>query len=219
VIDVLIAQRTTIAMVDEVPSLVQRAQAGDGGAFGALYERFAPEIRRFLLGHLNGHDEIADDLTADVFVKVLQRLGAYQVSGAPFSAWLYRIARNHLIDYVRAQARQRAGPLEGAMDVLAPNGEAILDRSLDRHELTSALAHLTPDQRRAITLRLVEGYSTAETAAMMGKTEDAIKKIQARGLLQLRRIIKQSRRADSRSRRYTAAPVTSGGMLARVGVA
>lgn len=208
-----------MAMVDDVPSLVLQAQAGDGGAFGVLYERYAPEIRRFLLGHLNGHHEIAEDLTADVFVKVLQRLGGYQVGAAPFSAWLYRVARNHLIDYVRARTRQPADPLDTATEVPAPNAEAILDRSLDRHELVSALDHLTPDQRRVIALRFVDGYTAAETAALMGKTEDAIKKIQARGLLQLRRMITWARRADNRSRRVRSVSVAAGEILVRAGVA
>jgi RNA polymerase sigma-70 factor (ECF subfamily) len=206
-------------MVDEVPGLVQQAQAGDGGAFGELYEQYAPEIRRYLLGHLNGHREIAEDLTADVFVKVLLRLGSYQVSGAPFSAWLYRIARNNLIDYQRARARQPVGPLDTATAVPASNAEAVLDRSLDRHELASALDHLTQDQRQVVTLRFLEGYSTAETAALMGKTEEAIKKLQARGLLQLRRVMKWASRAERQSRQLGSAQVAAGYILARAGVA
>lgn len=205
-------------MVGEVPDLIQQAQAGDGGAFSELYERYAPEIRRYLLGHLDGHPEIAEDLTADVFVKVLLRLGSYQIGGAPFSAWLYRIARNHLIDYQRARARQPVGPLDAASAVAAPNAEATLDRSLDRHELASALKHLTQDQRRVVALRFLEGYSTTETAALMGKTEEAIKKLQARGLLQLRRVIKVARRAE-RSWQPGSAQAADGYILARAGVA
>src|SRR5215210_9008148 len=101
-------------MADDVQTLVERAQAGDGGAFGELYEQFAPDISRYLLRHLNGHWESAEDLTEEVFVKVLQRLGSYQFRGMPFSAWLYRIARNHMIDYLRTRPRQSISSLDTA---------------------------------------------------------------------------------------------------------
>ena len=71
-----------------------------------------------------------------------------------------------------------------------------MDRSLDRHELTYALDRLTSDQRHVVTLRFLDGFTTAETAEIMGKTEDAVKKLQARGLVQLRRIIEKARRAE-----------------------
>src|SRR5215210_3040290 len=164
-------------MADEtqvlVQSLVERAQSGDGGAFGELYEQFAPEILRYLLRHLNGRRENAEDLTEEVFLKVLQRLGSYQFRGMPFSAWLYRIARNHMIDYLRTRPRHNIS-------------------SIDRHELADALAQLTAVQREVISLRFLHGYTTAETAQVVGKSEDAVKKLQARGLVQLRRIIERT---------------------------
>src|SRR5688572_28570759 len=96
------ARKADMVDVDEVQDLVERAQGGDGGAFGELYERFSPEIQRYLLRQVRGHREAAEDLTEEVFVKALRRLGGYQARGLPFAAWLYRIARNHLIDHVRS---------------------------------------------------------------------------------------------------------------------
>jgi RNA polymerase sigma-70 factor (ECF subfamily) len=187
-------------MADEtktlVQSLVERAQAGDGGAFGELYEQFAPEIFRYLLRHLNGRRESAEDLTEEVFVKVLERLGSYQFRGLPFSAWLYRIARNHMIDHLRSRPRQVISSLDQAPEIPEKKAEQTMDRSLDRHELTYALDRLTSDQRHVVTLRFLDGFTTAETAEIMGKTEDAVKKLQARGLVQLRRIIETARRAE-----------------------
>jgi len=187
-------------MADEtqtlVQSLVERAQAGDGGAFGELYEQFAPEIFRYLLRHLNGRRESAEDLTEEVFLKVLERLGSYQFRGLQFSAWLYRIARNHMIDHLRSRPRQIISSLDQAPEIPEKKAEQTMDRSLDRHELTYALDRLTSDQRHVVTLRFLDGFTTAETAEIMGKTEDAVKKLQARGLVQLRRIIETARRAE-----------------------
>jgi len=95
----------------------------------------------------------------------------------------------------------------------------VMDRSLDRHELTYALDRLTSDQRQVVVLRFLEGFTTAETAEMMGKTEDAVKKLQARGLVQLRRIIEQTRRAEDTPMVAAPLPASSGGRLATLGAA
>src|SRR5262249_25771808 len=123
------------AMADEtqalVQTLVERAQSGDGGAFGELYEQFAPEIYRYLLRHLNGRRESAEDLTEEVFLKVLERLGSYQFRGLPFSAWLYRIARNHMIDHLRSRPKQVVSSLDTAPQIPEKKAEQGLDPSLD----------------------------------------------------------------------------------------
>jgi len=205
-------------MADDVQTLVERAQAGDGGAFGELYEQFSPEIFRYLLRHLNGRRESAEDLTEEVFVKVLERLGSYQFRGLPFSAWLYRIARNHMIDHLRSRPRQIVSSLDTAPEIPEKKAEQVMDRSLDRHELAYALDRLTSDQRRVVVLRFLDGFTTAETAEMMGKTEDAVKKLQARGLVQLRRIIEQTRRVEETP--MVAVPASAAaGRLAALGAA
>jgi RNA polymerase sigma-70 factor, ECF subfamily len=203
---------------DEMQDLVERAQGGDGGAFGELYERFAPEIRLYLLRQLCGQHEAAEDLTEEVFVKVLRRLGDYQMRGLPFSAWLYRIARNHLIDHLRATRHRATAPLDAVPDLPAPDAERDLAGALDRHELAQALARLSDEQRRVVSLRFLEGLTTAETAQFMSKTEDAVKKLQARGLTRMRKSIAAARLAGDRRRapgepQRGVTPVTPGTYL------
>jgi RNA polymerase sigma-70 factor, ECF subfamily len=195
-------------MTNDVQALVERAQAGDGGAFGELYEQFAPEIFRYLLRQLNGHWESAEDLTDEVFLKVFQRLGSYQFRGMPFSAWLYRIARNHMIDHLRTRPRQIVSSIDTAPEIAEPAAEQAMDRSLDRHELSDALKQLTAVQREVISLRFLHGYTTAETAQVVGKSEDAVKKLQARGLVQLRRIIERTRQIGDERVAEQARPAT-----------
>ena len=180
--------------VDDVQALVARAQGGDGGAFGELYERFAPEIRRYLLREVRGHRETAEDLTEEVFVKALQRLGGYQARGLPFAAWLYRIARNHLIDHIRTTRNRATTPLDADPALPSAAAEQALAEALDRHELAEALARLSGDQRRVVSLRFLAGLTAAETARVVGKSEDAVKKLQARGMVQMRKSIEAARR-------------------------
>ena len=194
-------------VVEEMQVVIQRAQNGDGGAFGELYEHFSPQINRYLLRNLNGHREAAEDLTAEVFVKVLERLHRYQFRGLPFSAWLYRIARNHTIDHLRSLPKQFVGSIEDGPEIPERHSQHAMNQSLDRQEITGALQHLTPEQRRVVVLRFLNGLTTAETAMTMSKTEDAVKKLQARGLVQLRRILERAQQVGVRSTRRPLAPV------------
>ena len=198
---------------------VARAQGGDGGAFGELYERFAPEIGRYLLRQVHGRRETAEDLTEEVFLKALQRLGGYQARGLPFAAWLYRIARNHLIDHIRATRKRATAPLDAAPDLAADGAERELAGALDRHELAEALAGLSDDQRQVVSLRFLAGLTSAETARLVGKSEDAVKKLQARGLARMRKHIEAARRAGGGMPVVRAAPSTVGGGLPLLGAA
>jgi RNA polymerase sigma-70 factor (ECF subfamily) len=212
------ARKADMVGVDEVQDLVERAQGGDGGAFGELYERFSPEIQRYLLRQVRGHREAAEDLTEEVFVKAFRRLGGYQARGLPFAAWLYRIARNHLIDHVRSTHHRVLASLDAIPDLAAADAERELANTLDRHELDEALAGLTEDQRRVVALRFLEGLTTAETARIVGKCEDAVKKLQARGLVRMRKSIEAARRRGGETLDARAAP-SRGAKLPMLGAA
>lgn len=182
-------------MEQQIQALVERAQAGDGEAFGELYERLAPKVYSYLYYHLKGQTHLAEDLTEEVFVKVIEKLGRYQNRGLPFSAWLFRIAHNHLVDYLRAQPKLGMSSLEACHAVPERRAEQSLELTLTHTELARALAHLTEDQRRVVVLRFLQGMSTAETARILGKTEDAVKKLQARGLQVLRKSLEAAAEA------------------------
>jgi DNA-directed RNA polymerase specialized sigma24 family protein len=98
------AERTTIS-AREAAELVARAQQGDQMAFAELYETYRPLVYRFLRRRLDGSDETVEDLTEDVFVKLYEKLDRYVERGLPFTAWLYRIAHNQLVDFVRTLPR------------------------------------------------------------------------------------------------------------------
>jgi RNA polymerase sigma-70 factor (ECF subfamily) len=190
---------------EQAAALVARAQAGEAQAFAELYEAYAPLIYRFLRGRMTVSDEVIEDLTEDVFVRVFQRLGSYVDRGAPFSAWLYRVARNQMIDYLRSAPRRATLPLDDMTEAQTPRVDADYGQSLDRMTLKPAVARLTADQRQVIELRFFEGMSTAQTAAAMGRSEDAVKKLQARALVNLRRLLGPARTATQTPRVVLAA--------------
>src|SRR5689334_4166160 len=154
-----------------VVELVSKAQQGDQAAFASIYEQYSPLVYRFLRRRLDGSDEIVEDLTEDVFVKVYEKLDRYVERGLPFTAWLYRIAHNHLVDYLRSLPRTAAHSLDDVAEVPEVAAGAAYRQVLDRQSLEPAMARLTPEQRQAIELRFMEGMSVAETAATMRSEE------------------------------------------------
>jgi RNA polymerase sigma-70 factor, ECF subfamily len=183
--------------------LVTRAQQGDPTAFATLYEEYSPLVFRFLRRRVEGSEEVVEDLTEDVFLKVYEKLDRYVERGLPFTAWLYRIAHNHLVDYMRSRPRYMASSLDTVAEVAERHSLSDFGRVLDQHTLGPTLARLTPEQRRAVELRFLQGLSVAETAVTMERSEEAVKKLQARALANLRRHLAPS--MPSRTR--TVAPV------------
>jgi RNA polymerase sigma-70 factor (ECF subfamily) len=188
---------TTTITAQEAAELVAQAQQGDQIAFATLYEQYRPLVFRFLRRRLDGSEEVVEDLTEDVFVKLYEKLDRYIERGLPFTAWLYRIAHNQLVDYLRTLPRQTAQPLDAVADVPERQTTSEYSSVLDRQTLEPALARLTPEQRQAVELRFLQGMSVAETAAAMGRSEEAVKKLQARALVNLRRALTPAGRSAS----------------------
>ncbi len=191
--------------MQRLAELVSKAQQGDSAAFAELYEQYSPVVYRFLRRRLDGSDEVGQDLIADVFVKVYEKLDRYVERGLPFTAWLYRIAHNHLVDYLRTLPRYQASSLDETVEVAEHSSGTAFGRFLDRETLEPALARLTAEQRQTVELRFFEGLSVAETAARMGRSDEAVKKLQARALANLRRSLAPSQAAAPERRVSVAA--------------
>jgi RNA polymerase sigma-70 factor (ECF subfamily) len=170
-------------------ALAVRASKGESAAFGQLYDRHVDAIYRYVYYRVRDDAE-AEDLTSDVFMRALRAMPRYEPRQA-FLAWLYRIARNAVID--RARRGNRQVSFEDALEhpmadqVLDPD-EQILATS-DNTTLRGALAQLTPLQQEVIVLRFLEGYSTHEIARLVGKREGTVRGIQFRAIGALRQLI------------------------------
>jgi RNA polymerase sigma-70 factor (ECF subfamily) len=169
-----------------IERLVDEARAGDAWAFGQLFDQFHLPVYRYVASRVR-HPSDAEDLTQLVFVKALEALPRYESRGIPFGGWLFRLARNAVIDHVRtshehadlAQSAERAGADAG------PDELAVIRQEIEA--VRSALATLTDDQRDAISLRFFAGLSAREAAEAMGKQEGTIRGLQFRAIAALRR--------------------------------
>lgn len=166
--------------------LVAEAQRGDPEAFGRIFDAYAGPIHRFIASRVNRPSD-AEDLTQLVFVKALEALPRYEARGIPFGGWLFRLARNAIID----QARTRRDHLSLVAAVTretedaGPEAMAALRDDLDR--VARALIELTDDQREVIELRFFAGLSVHETADAMGRQDGTVRGLQFRALAALRR--------------------------------
>lgn len=158
---------------------------------GSVYEDMAPRICRYLERRLPaGHRHAAEDLAADVFVRALAAAGRYQDRGLPISSWLYRIAHNLLVDYLRAlRFRAESLPDVERHDIDDRRTSADPSSVLDRVAIERALPSLTPLQRAVIERRYFDGLPVAQAASAAGVTVEAAKKLQQRGLASLRRAL------------------------------
>lgn len=157
-----------------VQRAVEQAKAGDGEGLHFLYVRFAPDVQRYVASFVRDNHE-AEDITQNVFAKLMKAIRKYEQREVPFAAWILRVARNAALDHMRAK---RAIPTEEVR--LADNGSA--QTSIDRgRDLRQALDGLPEEQREVLVLRHIVGLSPTEIATTLGKTESSVHGLHHRG--------------------------------------
>ena len=168
--------------------LVQRAQALEESALASLYSTYYPRIYNYAFLHL-GDVQAAEDLASEVMLKLLESIQKYQFRGMPFSAWVFRIARNKLIDLHRRRSRRGEVDLTEPLAAVQISPQALAERALDRGQLQLALKYLTEEQRQVIVLKFIEGFDNGSIARILGRSEGAVKSLQHLALHSLRRIM------------------------------
>jgi RNA polymerase sigma-70 factor (ECF subfamily) len=165
--------------------IVAKATTGDPAAIAALYDEFGARVYRFALLRVHSPSD-AEDLLQRIFLKVIEGLPRYEARSLPFAAWLFRIARNSVIDHERTRhehanlddmaqcADQRAGP------------EELAEAAFERMAIRSALGLLTSEQRDVIAYRFFAGLSPREVGLLMDRREGAIRALQFRAIQTLR---------------------------------
>lgn len=177
---------------DRVADLVSRASQGSGEAFGQLYQIYVDRIYNYVY-YKTGHSVDAEDLTEQVFIKAWEAIRRFRFEGKPFAAWLFKVARNVVIDHYRT--RKNNTDLSEVIGAVAHDGdpEASAMRRATGQVLMTAIRHLTDEQQQVILLKFVDGMDNTEISATMGKKEGAIRALQYRALLALQRILQDDR--------------------------
>ena len=173
--------------VADVRELVARAQTGEREALEELYLLHFDRIYAYLQMTVgNRHD--AEDLTNQTFVKMLESIERFEWRKVPFSAWLFRIAHNLAIDHFRSRRRwqpEEEPPEPPGDEQRSAEEEAM--HSIGRRSMLQMIERLSPEQRQVLTLKFLYGFANAEVAAILGKTEGAIKSLQHRALASLQK--------------------------------
>lgn len=170
--------------------VVEAAQGGDQVALATLYDHYFPRVYRYVSARLVSNED-AEDVTTEIFLRIIENLRSFSWRGLPFGAWVFRIARNEVVSHVRRQ-KTRSGT--------APLTETIQDPSPDHVEqiviqftiatVRQATEQLPEAQRQVITLRFGAGLSVAETAKALGKTENNVKVLQHKAIAKLQTMVR-----------------------------
>ena len=182
---------------EHVRELVARGQQGDRDALEELYLIHFDRIYSYLHVSVgNRHD--AEDLTTQTFLKMLEKIGSFKWQSAPFSAWLFRIAHNLAMDHFRS--RRRWQPEEEVPEPPGdeePSAELVAMQTIGRESMLKLIERLSPEQQQVLTLKFVFNLPNADVAAILDKTEGAIKSLQHRALVSLQKQIERQEVPES----------------------
>jgi RNA polymerase sigma-70 factor (ECF subfamily) len=167
-------------------TLVRRAQDGDAEAFGCLYDHYVTMVHRYLL-HRVGDRALAEDFTSETFVRALRRIDSLTFQGRDVGAWLVTIARNIVRDHVKSSRFRLEVTTADVRDAdrVTDGPEDAVVQALTNEQLLACIRQLGSEQQECISLRFLQGLSVAETAAVMGKKDGAIKALQHRAVRRL----------------------------------
>jgi RNA polymerase sigma-70 factor (ECF subfamily) len=177
--------------------LIERAHQGDENAVASLYRRYAHMIARYV-GYRVSDLAAVEDLTAEVFLQMVEALPRYRVTGAPFEAWLYRIASARVADYYRHRERYALEELDERLDGDRTPLELDVQQGEELAELRAALGQLSVDHQTILILRFVERKSHREVAQIMDKSVRAVATAQHRALKRLAELLQ----TDKTGRHY-----------------
>ncbi|MBI5958086.1 MAG: sigma-70 family RNA polymerase sigma factor [Chloroflexi bacterium] len=176
-------------MVDQPDQfLIERAQQGDDNAVALLYRRYVSAITRYIAYRVSDN-AVVEDLTAEVFLRMVESLPGYRFTGAPFEAWLYRIAAARVSDHYRARQRHPQEALTEALHDGHKPLEITLQDQQELDELRAALHELSEEQQTILLLRFVERKSHGEVALIIDKSVRAVATIQHRALKRLAELL------------------------------
>ncbi|HEV2757321.1 MAG TPA: sigma-70 family RNA polymerase sigma factor [Actinomycetota bacterium] len=173
----------------ELRAVVRRASRGDEDAAARLFDEYYPRVYRYAAGRL-GAGPTAEDAASETFAKVVREIARFKWRGAGFEGWLFRIARNAVVDVRRRGSRET--PVEEVAEPAASSAEspeAIVAGIETAGELRAVLDRLPPEQREVLLLRFGAGLDTNETGRAMGRNANAVRQLQLRALRSVRAMV------------------------------
>jgi len=174
-------------VTDEGP-LLERAKGYEPEALAELYDRYAPKMYTYIYRRV-GNAGLAEDLTSELFLRVLRSIRGEQAWRASFSSWLYRIAHNLVVDHYRRLPPEPEQPLVASLPGGGGDPVAVAEGAAEGERLRAAIRRLTPEQQEVLALRYGEELGAAEAGRIMDRSTGAVEALQHRALASLRRIM------------------------------
>jgi len=153
-----------------------------------LYEEYYDKIARYVYVHI-GNKEEAEDITGEVFLKALKSLKSYREQGVPMQGWLFRIAHNLTVDYLRKMNKRRTVPIDSVVLQGNDNPANTAEKNIEFERVTEAMKQLTTEQREVINLRFFGGLTSKEVGGVLGKNDGAVREMQRAAIEKLRGIM------------------------------
>jgi RNA polymerase sigma-70 factor (ECF subfamily) len=189
--------------IDE-SALLKRAREYDTQALAEIYDRYAEVIYRYLYRYV-GNAEQAEDLTSEVFVRLLQVLGTAKAPRDQIGGWLYRVAHNLAMDWFRQQAKESSLSLDEELVAGDDSPATRLEEDQRQKRLREAISQLTPSQQQVIVLRFAEGLKLGEIGQLLRKSEGSVKLVQYRAIRRLRKLLEHEEKKGNEKKRSRSA--------------
>jgi len=157
-----------------------------------LYEEYYDKIARYVYVHISNKEE-AEDIAGEVFLKALQSLKSYREQGVPMQGWLFRIAHNLTVDYLRKMNKRRTVPIDSVVLQGNDNPANTAEKNIEFERVTKAMKKLTTEQREVIKLRFFGGLTSKEVGGVLGKSDGAVREMQRAAIEKLRGIMGMER--------------------------
>ena len=157
-------------------------------ALAALYDEYYDKIARYCFVRIGDRAE-AEDLAGEAFLKALQSLDSYKERGIPVHAWLFKIAHNLVVDYLRQAAKRKTVPIDTVQVVAEENPQATVETKMELERVAKALDQLTPTQRQVIELRFFGELTSEEAGRILNKSSGAVREMQSSAIKQLRKLL------------------------------
>lgn len=178
---------------ENLEKLIEKAKDGKVEALGELYDIFVDKIYGYV-HYKVGNEEEAKDLTENIFLKVLENIKYYRGGRSSFTAWLFTIAKNLIINYYKERSRSQTVSLNALSEKQSQTEtpeEAAL-KTFSQEMVYQALSQLTEEQQQVIVLRFFSNLSNREIGEIVGKSEGAVKSLQHRALRTLYRLLRKA---------------------------
>lgn len=175
---------------NSIKKLVKECQAGNSEAFGKIYDIFLGRIYRFVFFR-TGKKEEAEDISEEIFIKAWGGLKKYQDRNLPFEAWLFRIARNHIIDYYRSLKKTVSITEALETEDKRLSLEESVELKLDTEMVIKKIKMLRDSYQEIITLKFIEDKDNKEISLILGKPVGQIRVLQNRAIQALRKVLEK----------------------------